>query len=139
MTPAVNITTKIRAVFVTHLPDQTEEPARTDSLATQSDDSGGRQQVSTLKTQSRQVEWRVFSTKTAATRPARPPHQMKASSFQIRQRLAIFHLDRQRFCSNLLRSNDFGSDPAIFFKKSLRSLTFKLRSVTCKLRSVTLA
>ena len=121
-----------RGVHVTRLPDQTEEPAR-------SDDSGGRRRVSTLQTRSRRVEWRVFSSKTAATRPARSPLQMQASSVQIRRRLAIFHLDRRRFCSDLLRSDDFGSDPAIFFKKSLRSVTFKLGSMTCKLRSVTLA
>ena len=139
MTPAVNITTKIRGVYVTRLLDQIEEPARTDLLAARSDDSSGQQRVSTLQTWSRRVEWWVFSSKTAATRPTQPPLQMKASSFQIRQRLAIFHLDWQRFCSNHLRSNDFGSDLAIFFKKSLRSMTFKLRSVTCKLRSVTLA
>ena len=114
-----------RGVHVTRLPDQTEEPAR-------SDDSGGRWRVSTLQTRSRRVEWRVFSSKTAATRPARSPLQMQASSVQIRRRLAIFHLDRRRFCSDLLRSDDFGSDPAIFFKKTLRS-------VTCKLISVTLA
>ena len=97
----------VRGVHATRLPDQTEKPAQTDPLAARPDDSGGRQRVSILQTRFWQVEWRVFSSKTAATRPARPPLQMKASSVQIRQQLAIFHLDRRRFCSDLLRSDDF--------------------------------
>ena len=128
-----------RGVHVTRLPDQIEEPAWTDPLATQSDDSGGWRRVLTFQTRSRRVEWRVFSSKIAATRPTQAPLQMKAFSVQIRQRLAIFHLDRQCFYSNLFRSDDFRPNPAIFFKRLLRSVTFKLGLVTCKLRSVTLA
>ena len=75
----------IRGVQATRSPDQTEKPARTDPLAARPDDSGGRPRVSILQTRFRRVEWRVFSSKTAATRPARPPLQMKASSVQIRR------------------------------------------------------
>jgi len=69
-----------RGVHVTCLPDQIEKPARIDRLAARSDDSSGQRRVSTLQTRFRRVEWRVFYSKTATTRPARPPLQMKASS-----------------------------------------------------------
>ena len=82
-----------KGVHVTRLLDQTEELAQTDPLTARFDDAGSQQQVSTLQTLSQRVEWQVFSSKTAATRPARPPLQMKASSIQIRRQLAIFHLD----------------------------------------------
>ena len=42
-----------KGVHVTRLLDQTEEPAQTDPLTARSDDSGSRQQVSTLQTRSR--------------------------------------------------------------------------------------
>ena len=111
-------------------PTKSRNPARTGLFAALPNNSGGQRRVSTLQTRFWRVEWQVFSFKTVATQPAWPPLQMKASFVQIRWWLAIFHLHRQQFCLDLLRYDHFGSDLAIFFKKSLKSVTCKLLSVT---------
>lgn len=72
-----------RGVHVTRLPNQTEKHAQINPLTAQSDDSGSWRQVSTLHTRFWRVKWQVFSSKTAATGPARPPLQMNPAPFRF--------------------------------------------------------